>query len=54
MGVQLKPQMPDSLAEQSRKLLHVYGYSWLIYQTSLQIATLEKLIQGLALTTAIK
>ena len=46
--------MLDSLAEQRSQSLNAYGYSWLIYQTSLQIATLEKLIQGLALTTAIK
>ena len=50
-GLQLKQQMLDSLGEQQSQSLNAYGYSWLIYQTSLQIATLEKLIRGLSLTT---
>ena len=54
LGIQLKQQMLDSLAEQRSQSLNAYGYSWLIYQTSLQIAALEKLIRGLALTTVIK
>lgn len=43
--------MLDSLGEQQSQSLNAYGYSWLIYQTSLQIAALEKLIRGLSLTT---
>ena len=50
-GLQLKQQMLDSLGEQQSQSLNAYGYSWLIYQTSLQIAALEKLIRGLSLTT---
>jgi hypothetical protein len=30
--------------------LNAYGYSWLIYQTSLQITLMEKLIRGLAMS----
>lgn len=47
-GLPFKQVLQQHLAEQPSVSLNPYGYSWLIYQTSLQIAALEKLLRAVA------
>jgi uncharacterized membrane protein YccC len=49
-GLKLKQMMLENLEQQQSHSLNAYGYSWLIYQTSLQITLMEKLIRGLAMS----
>ncbi len=50
-GAKLKQDMLSHLSADQISSLNAYGYAWLIYQTRMEMATLEKLIRGLSVST---